>query len=101
MTAKMLVLSAEDNVATCLDDMAAGTRVDVTAGGEPRTVVLVDDIAFGHKFAVSRIDAGATVVKYGEAIGIASTLIEPGGHVHVHNVESVRARGDRPHGGET
>jgi altronate dehydratase small subunit len=35
------------------------------------------------------------VIKYGETIGLATSDISPGEHVHVHNVEGQRGRGDR------
>lgn len=38
--------------------------------------------------------AGETVVKYGESIGIATANIKRGDYVHVHNLDSARARGD-------
>ena len=62
--------------------------------GEGRTITVRDAIPFGHKVAIRRIDAGGDVLKYGEVIGRASEVIEPGQWVHVHNVESVRGRGD-------
>jgi len=34
-------------------------------------------------------------VKYGEPIGIATRDIRSGQHVHVHNLESARGRGDK------
>lgn len=34
------------------------------------------------------------VIKYGEIIGKASVEIRKGQHVHVHNLESLRGRGD-------
>jgi altronate dehydratase small subunit len=37
---------------------------------------------------------GATILKYGQVIGRASRAIRPGEHMHVHNIESSRARGD-------
>lgn len=49
-------------------------------------MVLLEDIAAGHKAAVQRIPAGAAVIKYGQIIGFASADIEPGRHVHTHNV---------------
>ena len=39
--------------------------------------------------------AGADVLKYGQLVGKASKAIKPGEHVHVHNVESARGRGDQ------
>ena len=34
------------------------------------------------------------VTKYGEEIGIATTEITAGEHVHIHNIDSIRGRGD-------
>ena len=33
-------------------------------------------------------------MKYGEEIGVASRAIAAGNHVHVHNLDSMRGRGD-------
>ncbi len=40
------------------------------------------------------VAVGEEVRKYGEVIGLANAPISPGDHVHVHNVESQRGRGD-------
>jgi altronate dehydratase small subunit len=60
----------------------------------PKAVVLGHDIPFGHKFALRPIPMGGSVIKYGEIIGVASQSIAPGDHVHVHNVDGTRGRGD-------
>jgi altronate dehydratase small subunit len=44
--------------------------------------------------ALRPIEAGELVLKYGQTIGRAGARIEPGEHVHVHNVEGTRGRGD-------
>ncbi len=44
------------------------------------------DIPPGHKIAVALVAAGDPVVKYGQVIGFARTAIEPGQHVHTHNL---------------
>lgn len=93
---KAVVMKVADNVATCLWDLAAGEDVFVAVEGERRSVTLKDNIPFGHKLALTDIEAGGRVVKYAEVIGVASRPIAAGEHVHVHNVESVRARGDKP-----
>lgn len=90
-----VVMKPSDNVATCLKDMAAGAIAEMTVDGAAKSVALKDDIAFGHKIAIVDIPAGAEVIKYAETIGVASRAIAAGEHVHVHNVESVRARGDK------
>ena len=51
-------------------------------------------IPSGHKFATRPIAAGALIHKYGQMIGRASAPIATGEHVHVHNVEGIRGRGD-------
>ena len=45
---------------------------------------------------MKKISKGENLIKYGEAIGQATQDIEEGQHVHVHNVESLRGRGDLP-----
>jgi altronate dehydratase small subunit len=88
------VLHPKDNVATALADLDPGTLVDVDRAGGPVQVELRAAIPFGHKLALAPIQSGQQVLKYGEVIGLASQPIAPGEHVHVHNVESQRGRGD-------
>ena len=87
---RVIVISERDNVATALDPLAAGATID--AGG--RAIVVREAIGSGHKIALTRIAAGAAVVKYGSPIGTATVDIEEGAHVHTHNVASTRGRGD-------
>jgi altronate dehydratase small subunit len=91
---KFVVLNDADNVATCLADVEPGTEIELTVAGARHALTVRDAIPFGHKIAVRPIALGEDVVKYGEIIGRASQTIEAGEWVHVHNVESVRARGD-------
>lgn len=93
--AKVVVLNERDNVATCLIDLKAADVVDVAVSESRQQITLAGDISFGHKFAVAAIAAGEEILKYGEVIGVASTAIAVGEYVHVHNVESVRARSDK------
>ena len=53
-----------------------------------------EDISYGHKFAVRDIRAGDSILKYGETIGRATEDIPSGRHAHIHNIESLRGRGD-------
>ena len=85
-----LVISARDNVATALEPLAEGRAVRI---GDA-TIVTVEPIPRGHKLALRTIRAGEPVIKYGSPIGNASADIEPGAHVHTHNVASSRGRGD-------
>jgi altronate dehydratase len=85
-----IVISDKDNVATALDALDAG---QILRNGEA-TVTVVEPIPRGHKVALRAIAAGGVVVKYGSAIGTASSDIPAGAHVHTHNVASARGRGD-------
>jgi altronate dehydratase len=83
-------LHPSDNVAVALADLETGEALDLPPG----RVVVGARIPFGHKVAVAAVAVGEEVLKYGEVIGLASAPIAPGDHVHVHNVESQRGRGD-------
>jgi SAF domain len=85
-----LVISDRDNVATALEPLAAGRRLEL---GE-EVVTLREHVPSGHKVALRAIPAGQPVVKYGSPIGLASTDIAAGAHVHTHNLASSRGRGD-------
>lgn len=93
MKAKAIRMSERDNVATAMSDLSEGERV-VVKDGEEVKVTVSRSIPFGHKFAIRPIAKGEEVVKYGEVIGRAVADIKKGDHVHVHNIESLRGRGD-------
>jgi altronate dehydratase small subunit len=95
------VLHPRDNVGTALRDLAPGEVVQAERHERATAVEVRQPILFGHKLALEPIARGEPVLKYGEAIGLASQDIAPGEHVHTHNVESQRGRGDlapRPDG---
>ncbi|MDN4524243.1 UxaA family hydrolase [Fictibacillus fluitans] len=92
---KTVMMKPSDNVAIALMDLPQGTVVPVACEGHVQEVQLVQDIRFGHKFAVKPIAKGAEILKYGEIIGRASSEIGMGEHVHVHNLEGIRGRGDK------
>ena len=85
-----LVISERDNVATALEPLEKGRMVTV----RDKTILVAEPIARGHKVALQAIRTGEAVIKYGSPIGNASRDIEPGAHVHTHNVASTRGRGD-------
>ncbi len=99
MTARALVLHAQDNVATLLGEAGAGADCPLK-GALAGTVTLLEDIPYGHKIAVKPIAEGEVIRKYGEPIGTANAAIATGALVHVHNVESHRGRGDLRSGAE-
>lgn len=90
---RAILLHPDDNVATLIDPGARGEAVTLQGPGA-HAITLAADIPYGHKFAVVPIPAGDAIRKYGETVGRATDAIAVGAHVHVHNVESLRARGD-------
>lgn len=89
-----MMMKPQDHVAVALEYIPAGAVVEVKNQDQTITVQLKDDIEFGHKFCVSPLKAGEDILKYGEVIGVATTDIQLGEHVHVHNLAGKRGRGD-------
>ena len=87
-----LVVHPDDDVAVALHDVQAGATVDVRRAGTIVRAKVTQAIPLGHKFALHALARGVPVRKYGESIGVATADIAPGSHVHVHNMESRRAR---------
>ena len=91
---RAIVLHAEDNVATLIAAGTGGASADLT-GEREGSVRLNADIPYGHKCAIAALRTGDDILKYGQVIGRATADIAIGDHVHIHNVEALRARGDR------
>ena len=75
-------LHTNDNVAIARVPLPEGQAVQV--GGI--AVVCKTAVPMGPKVCLKPIAAGEMIVRYGQAIGRARKSIEPGEHVHVHNV---------------
>jgi altronate dehydratase len=86
----VLVISERDNVATALETIEPGRALALNG----TRLTATDRIPRGHKIALRVIRAGESVLKYGNPIGTATVDIQPGEHVHIHNVSSGRGRGD-------
>ncbi|MFC1942716.1 UxaA family hydrolase [Chloroflexota bacterium] len=95
MPPKALVLDSKDNVATALCQLEKGASASVEISSSIVNVDILTPIPLGHKFALKDIKQGEPITKYGETIGQATMKINKGEHVHVHNVEGLRGRGDR------
>jgi len=95
MEIEAYIIDPKDNVATLfLQNGKANTSVTLPVDGKPTTIVLLNDVPYAHKFAIRPIRKGEQVLKYGYSIGTATEDIKPGHHVHIHNTESNRGRGD-------
>lgn len=92
---KAIKLNEKDNVATVFSDVKKDDFLEIlTDKGESWNLKVLNDIPYGHKIALESIKLGQQVTKYGEEIGVASTPILAGEYVHIHNIESIRGRGD-------
>jgi len=85
-----LRMHPDDDVALAVIDLAPGCVVQV----DSRAITLRQPIPSGHKLALRPIARGEQVRKYGQSIGRATADIATGEHVHAHNLESLRGRGD-------
>jgi altronate dehydratase small subunit len=94
MSQAAIVVDQKDNVATALRVLAEGDSISMEVGGRAIDVFVQQSIPFGHKIALTDIEAGQSVIKYGEVIGLATKRITRGQHVHIHNVAGPKERGD-------
>ena len=85
---RAIVLHADDNVATALEDLPKGTVVRLP--GWEGGVTLAEEIKFGHKFALADLAQGELVIKYGVAIGKLTQDVKIGQHVHLHNLVTLQ-----------
>jgi altronate hydrolase len=94
-------ITARDDVAVALRDLAAGEQV----GMEAVAITLTDAVPRGHKLALRSIEAGEPIRKYGQVIGRATARIARGAHVHAHNLATLLAGVDEyrfvPHASTT
>ena len=75
-------LHPSDDVAIARVPLSPGTELSI--GG--RSIRVTDPIPAGHKVAVNHKSAGEMLHRYGQRIGRALREIQPGQHVHLHNL---------------
>jgi galactarate dehydratase len=75
-----------------IDDVAVARR-SIQKGGETGIGDLnaIDHIGRGHKVALRPLKSGQEVHKFGQVIGIATADIEPGQHIHLHNLQMIES----------
>ncbi len=78
----VILLNPRDNVVVARVSLPADQPIEVNGV----TVITRKPIPAGHKLAIKPIPHGEAVWRYGNVIGFASASIEPGEHVHVHNL---------------
>jgi len=80
---KTIQIAPADNVAVALCPINAGETVQ---SGDLSQVVVTEAIPQGHKIALKNIAKEENIIKYGFAIGHATTDIPAGSWVHTHNM---------------
>jgi altronate hydrolase len=75
-------LHQDDNVAIARVPIASGTLIRV----DGQNLTSRDNVPAGHKIALKAIRKGEQAIRYGQRIGPASRAIEPGQHIHTHNL---------------
>ena len=83
---EIIIMNPRDNVGICLRDFSPEEKLVFQLGHKNLCIALKDPVPMGHKVALTDIQKGNPIVKYGEKIGRATIDITVGQHVHVHNV---------------
>ena len=94
MQYEAITIKPDDNVAMALKVLKPDRVYHVLIGKSSQEITVKELIEYGHKFAVVNIKKGEDILKYGEVIGRATADITVGDHAHIHNIESLRGRGD-------
>jgi len=85
-----------DNVAVAVADLEPGTVHGAAVKGRTEySMVLLNSVPLGHKFAMVDIKAGESITKYGIKVGVALADIKAGEYIHVHNMGSDRWQASR------
>lgn len=75
-------LHPRDNVAIARTPLNPGMLLKVNG----MQITVREPVPAGHKVALVGLEAGQTLLRYGEPIGRAARPIAPGEHVHLHNL---------------
>ena len=77
-------LFPSDNILVLARSLNAGDEVLIEGVAHK----LQASLGLGHKIAAKNIATGEKILKYGAPIGSATADIQPGEHVHLHNMKS-------------
>lgn len=92
MRQHFLVHEAGDLVGVAVQDLRPGQHATgrFMATGQEVLLEVRAAIPLGHKIALRDISAGEPVIEYGAEIGLATSDVPAGQHVHVHNLKGQR-----------
>ncbi len=88
----ILLHDSDDDVGVAVLNLKKGTTVSAVTleGRSAGRVNLRDNVPLGHKVALRDLAKDRAVIKYGRQIGKAVRPIAKGGHVHTHNLKTMR-----------
>ncbi|KIO75797.1 hypothetical protein TH53_18610 [Pedobacter lusitanus] len=81
---KLIQLHPDDNVQIVVEQIEPGDLFVVNN----RLISATQSVPVGHKIAIQLIGTGQKIIKYGVAIGSATTKINAGTPIHLHNMKS-------------
>lgn len=82
MGAALIRLHPKDNVLIAREPLTLGSTVNADGS----SIRVRAQVPAGHKIAARKIATNEIVLKYDTPIGVATRDIEPGEHVHSHNI---------------
>lgn len=77
-------LHEADNILVCTRHIQSGETIRYLTG----SMAALEEINIGHKIALSDMETGEKVFRYGAPIGSMTRPVSRGGHVHIHNLKS-------------
>ncbi len=80
----VLQIHPDDNICVATRKLSAGSMIR----GNGVTFQLENDVALGCKLALTDLQAGDKVIKFGEPIGSLTESVKLGDYVHTHNLQS-------------
>jgi altronate hydrolase len=83
-TRQIIKVHGDDNVAVAITPLQVGFQMPTNLGG----MTLLENIPAGHKVALTQVNKGSAIIKYGYNIGHATQMIKAGEHVHSHNLKT-------------
>lgn len=90
MVGRGILLHPDDEIVVVLASAAFDDTIIVS---DAESVTVCGEIPAGHKVARRALPAGTLVHKYGQIIGRLTASVRCGEHVHIQNLESLRAVG--------
>jgi galactarate dehydratase len=93
LSAPIIILNPADDVGVARQKIGKGEATGYDG------LMAKDLIGRGHKVALKAIKSGQEVHKFGQVIGVATSDIKPGQHIHLHNLQMIPSEHEYQLGG--